>query len=124
MFALLLMAVTIYFVAFPPDGGRQRCVTRGPPARPRGVGRRGLGLRIGLFVFCAFPLYWMLVSSLKVGHELLASPPTFIPHEWDLRAYRKLFQETNFWMYFQNTIIVSAIVTVIVLVAGVRGPTA
>jgi ABC-type glycerol-3-phosphate transport system permease component len=30
----------------------------------------------------------MLVSSLKVSHELLASPPTFWPHEWDLRAYR------------------------------------
>ena len=35
------------------------------------------GLRLGLFAFCAFPLYWMVVSSLKVSHELLASPPTF-----------------------------------------------
>jgi len=78
-------------------------------------------LRIGLFVFCAFPLYWMLVSSLKVSHELLASPPTFWPHEWDLRAYRKLFYETNFWKYFQNTIVVSAITTVIVVTAGVIG---
>jgi ABC-type glycerol-3-phosphate transport system permease component len=78
-------------------------------------------LRIGLFVFCAFPLYWMLVSSLKVSHELLASPPTFWPHEWDLRAYRTLFYETNFWKYFQNTIVVSAITTVIVVTAGVIG---
>ena len=78
-------------------------------------------LRIGLFAFCAFPLYWMLVSSLKVSHELLASPPTFIPHEWDLRAYRKLFLETNFWTYFQNTIAVAAIVTVIVIATGVVG---
>ena len=79
------------------------------------------GLRLGLFAFCAFPLYWMLVSSLKVSHELLASPPTFWPHEWELRAYRKLFYETNFWTYFQNTIIVSALTTVIVIVAGVIG---
>jgi ABC-type glycerol-3-phosphate transport system permease component len=78
-------------------------------------------LRVGLFTFCAFPLYWMLVSSLKASHELLASPPTFIPHEWELRAYRKLFYETNFWTYFQNTIIVSAVTTLIVLVAGVVG---
>src|SRR5947199_10620858 len=78
-------------------------------------------LRLGLFAFCAFPLYWMLVSSLKVSHELLASPPTFWPHEWDLRAYRKLFYETNFWRYFQNTIVVSAITTVIVVTAGVIG---
>ena len=78
-------------------------------------------LRVGLFVFCAFPLYWMVVSSFKVSHELLASPPTFWPHEWELRAYRKLFYETNFWVYFQNTIIVSAMTTAIVLAAGVIG---
>ena len=29
-------------------------------------------VRLGLFVFCAFPLYWMLVSSLKTSHELLS----------------------------------------------------
>src|SRR5262249_57870115 len=78
-------------------------------------------MRIGLFVFCAFPLYWMLVPSLKVSHELLASPPTFWPHEWDLRAYRKLFYETNFWRYFQNTILVSVLTTAIVVSAGVIG---
>ena len=78
-------------------------------------------LRVGLFVFCAFPLYWMVVSSLKVSHELLASPPTFWPHEWDLRAYRKLFYETNFWTYFQNTVVVAALTTVLVIVAGVIG---
>jgi len=39
----------------------------------------------------------------------------------DLRAYRKLFYETNFWKYFQNTIVVSAITTVIVVTAGVIG---
>jgi len=78
-------------------------------------------LRPGLFAFCAFPLYWMLVSSLKASHELLASPPTFWPHEWELRAYRKLFYETNFWRYFENTVVVAAMTTVIVLVAGVIG---
>ena len=35
--------------------------------------------------------------------------------------YRTLFYETNFWTYFQSTIIVSAVTTLIVLVAGVVG---
>jgi ABC-type glycerol-3-phosphate transport system permease component len=77
--------------------------------------------RIGLFVFCAFPLYWMLASSLKVSHELLASPPTFWPHEWELRAYRKLFTETNFLTYLQNTVVVATMTTGIVIAAGVIG---
>lgn len=89
-------------------------------ARPVSSGA-AWSLRLGLFAFCAFPLYWMVVSSLKASHELLATPPTFIPREWELRAYRNLFLETNFWVYFQNTVVVAAIVTVIVVVAGVIG---
>lgn len=100
-----------------------------PERRRPGAGRRARpvsaavawALRIGLFLFCAFPLYWMLVSSLKASHELLASPPTFVPRAWDLRAYRTLFFETNFWTYFQNTVVVAALTTVIVLLAAVIG---
>src|SRR6266850_7022810 len=100
------------------EGGARRPRShRGRPVSAAGA----WALRVGLFVFCAFPLYWMVVSSLKVSHELLASPPTFWPHEWELRAYRKLFYETNFWTYFQNTVIVAALTTVIVIVAGVIG---
>lgn len=88
---------------------------------PRGQATLAWGLRVGLFVFCAFPLYWMVVSSLKASPELLAYPPTFVPHEWSLRAYRKLFYETNFWTYFQNTLIVSGLTTVLVLVAATVG---
>ncbi|HEV8675395.1 MAG TPA: carbohydrate ABC transporter permease [Methylomirabilota bacterium] len=92
-------------------------------ARPTAAGAATLawGLRLGLFVFCAFPLYWMVVSSFKASPELLASPPTFFPHEWELRAYRKLFYETNFWTYFQNTVVVAGLTTLLVLVAGTIG---
>jgi multiple sugar transport system permease protein len=89
-------------------------------ARP-GAAAGAWAVRCGLFLFCAFPLYWMLVSSLKASHELLVSPPTFVPHAWSLRAYRKLFYETNFWTYFENTVLVAALTTGTVLLAGVIG---
>ncbi|PYN52058.1 MAG: hypothetical protein DMD94_23785, partial [Candidatus Rokuibacteriota bacterium] len=77
------------------EGATRR--VRSSRRRGRPVSAAGAwALRLGLFVFCAFPLYWMVVSSFKVSHELLAAPPTLVPHEWDLRAYRKLFLETNF----------------------------
>jgi len=87
----------------------------------RGQATLAWGLRLGLFGFCAFPLYWMLVSSLKTSPELLAYPPTLVPHEWTLRAYGKLFYETNFWTYFQNTLVVAGITTGLVLVAATVG---
>jgi multiple sugar transport system permease protein len=103
-----------------PDHARAAGGRRYRGGRPLSAGA-AWALRIGLFAFCAFPLYWMLVSSLKASHELLATPPTFVPHEWDLRAYHKLFHETNFWTYFQNTVVVAALTTVIVILAGVIG---
>ncbi len=75
-------------------------------------------LRLGLFIYCIFPLYWMVVSSIKTGPELLAYPPTFVPHELSWGGYRKLFDETNFWTYFVNSIIISGTATVIVVILG------
>lgn len=92
----------------------------------RGVSRlgsrlQGLGkwsLRIGLFLYCVFPLYWMSISSIKSSPELLAYPPTLVPHTFSLRAYEKLFNDTNFWTYFVNSIAISGIATVIVVILG------
>jgi multiple sugar transport system permease protein len=56
-----------------------------------------------------------------LSHELLGLAPHVLAHEWELRAYRKLFYETNFWVYFQNTIVVSATRRIIVILAGVIG---
>jgi len=76
------------------------------------------GLRLGLFLYCIFPLYWMVVSSIKTSPELLAYPPTFVPHELSWGGYWKLFHETNFWTYFVNSIVISGIATVIVVILG------
>jgi len=112
--------------------GAESAVNRLAPLRAEAGARRGRRaaagqatlawlLRVGLFLFCAFPLYWMVISSVKLSPELLAYPPTFIPHEWSLRAYGKLFYETNFLTYFQNTVVVAGLTTLIVLVAGTVG---
>ena len=99
-----------------------------PVARAGARGGAGWGLAAGawtvrglLFVFCAFPLYWMLVSSVKSPVELLASPPTLWPQAVTVRAYVKLFTETNFLTYFWNSIAVSGLTTVVVVLLGCAG---
>jgi multiple sugar transport system permease protein len=94
------------------------------PARARGgagLAVAGWAVRALLFGFCAFPLYWMLVSSLKTPVELLASPPTLWPREISVRTYAKLFAETNFLTYFWNSIAVSGLTTVVVVLLGCLG---
>jgi ABC-type glycerol-3-phosphate transport system permease component len=79
------------------------------------------GIRGLLFLFCGFPLYWMLVSSVKPPTELLASPPTLWPRELSGRTYVKLFAETNFLTYFWNSVAVSGLTTVVVILLGCVG---
>ena len=78
------------------EPGRPAPAARCPPPRPGRSASGSSSSARSRSTGCWSPRF-------KVSHELLASPPTFWPHEWDLRAYRKLFYETNFWTYFQNT---------------------
>ncbi len=102
-------------------GGRAGIRARGRPGRRLGLPTAAWTLRLILLVFCGFPLYWMLISSVKSPVELLASPPTLWPRELTLRTYVKLFTETNFTTYFWNSIVVSGATTLIVVLLGCLG---
>lgn len=68
-----------------------------------------------------FPLFWMVISSFKPGSELYISPPTFLPNEWTLKNYSDLFVQTNFGVYFLNSLIVAGSSTALSLVIGGLG---
>lgn len=66
-----------------------------------------------------FPLYWMLISSLKTTEELLLSVPTFWPQNLYFNAYVQVFQKFPFGHYMINSLIVTISCTVIQLTVGV-----
>lgn len=68
-----------------------------------------------------FPLFWMVLSSFKPGSELYISPPTFLPNEWTLKNYADLFVQTNFPIYFVNSLIVAGGATVLSILIGGLG---
>lgn len=76
---------------------------------------------IGLVAFCSFPLYWMIVTSLKLPREVLAYPPTFWPAKFSVRSFVVLFTKTHFLTYFWNSLIVSGVSTAAVVVVGALG---
>ena len=55
-----------------------------------------------------FPLYWMLISSVKSQDEVLRLIPTFWPHEFHFENYLHVMQKVNFGKYYLNTIIMTA----------------
>jgi len=72
--------------------------------------RRTLALYGGgliLLVIGAFPLAWMLSTSLKPSGEIFATPPTLVPKAVTLENFQRLFSETSFLTYFGNSVLVS-----------------
>jgi len=76
------------------------------------------GLAALLLVICAFPLAWMVLTSIKPDREILTAVPTFIPSELTIDAYRRLFTSTIFATYFRNSIIVAGLATLLTVAVG------
>jgi len=75
---------------------------------------------VGIIVI--FPIFWMLISSLKFTKELFLKPPTWTPHHPTLNNYVSIFKNPLFLRYFINSVIVSTLTTLIsILIASFAG---
>lgn len=54
------------------------------------------------------PLIWMVASSLKSNSAIFQYPPQLVPSHPEFGNYRKAFDYIPFWLYFRNSLIVSA----------------
>lgn len=69
----------------------------------------------------AFPLFWMLVTSVKPQSELFRRPPTMIPDTVTFEHYWRLLADTNFLIYFRNSVVLSVTTTVVVVLIATLG---
>lgn len=75
------------------------------------------GLIVIVLVMIVFPIFWMVVTSLKPVEDIMVSPPRFL-FTPTLENYAHAIQEKHFLFYIKNTLIVSVISTAIVTVVG------
>jgi multiple sugar transport system permease protein len=88
-----------------------------------GRGERGLkwtgNLLLALFIFWTLiPFYWMLVTSLKDHDEIYGTEATLWPHAPNLDSYRTLFFETNYFLFFRNSMAVALGTTVLTVLTA------
>lgn len=80
-----------------------------------------VGLWIG-FIWCVFPFYWMIVTSLRPKEEMFSRPPSLIPQSITFQNYIDLLIGAEFWRFALNSLILTAIVTALsVLLAVTAG---
>src|SRR6187200_2366465 len=71
---------------------------------------------VGIVVFCLFPFYWLLNTSLKTGPDLSTS--ALVPPNPTLDNYKSIFKNDDFVRSLLNSAIVSLVVTFLSLVVG------
>jgi multiple sugar transport system permease protein len=69
-----------------------------------------------------FPLYWIVITSLKSPGTIYAYPLQYWPKELSLENFRGLFGDANFGIYMANSLVAAtttaAVVTLISLLSG------
>ncbi len=93
-------------------------------ARAAGVGtHKPRGARIllwvgvvAIMVFCLFPFYWLINTSLKTGGAL--SEASLFPSEPSLENYSSIFENAAFTKALRNSAIVAGAATIICLTIG------
>lgn len=70
-------------------------------------------------IIVAFPIYWMIISSVKSQDEILLAIPTLWPKEWHFENYVNVFNKANFGKYYINTIIMTAGILISEIITGI-----
>ena len=74
-----------------------------------------------LVIAIAFPLVWMILTSIKPQSELFMIPPALLPQEITFEHYWRLLTETPFLTYMRNSTILATATTLLVIVIATLG---
>ena len=75
----------------------------------------------GWAVVMIFPFVWMVATSFKPAPEIIQFPPHILPQSPTFSNYRRVFDTAPFGRYFLNSIVVTAVSTVIVVITSTLG---
>jgi len=77
-------------------------------------GRIGSYLILGIFtIFALYPILRVISISLRPGDRLLTKSLAIIPEDATMESYVKLFLDEPFMLWMWNSIVISAIVTIV-----------
>lgn len=67
-----------------------------------------------IFLFLLFPVYWMVVTSLKINTESYRTVPTLWPQNVSFEGYLTLLKDGKFFVYYKNNLLISALAAAII----------
>ncbi len=81
-------------------------------------------LAIVVFLLMVFPVYWMVISSLKPRADFFLETPKFLPIPATLENYTRVIQDKDFFTYAANSAIVTLVVVLLSMLTAFLAATA
>lgn len=81
-------------------------------------------LAVILFAVMAFPVYWMIISSLKPREDFFLETPKFLPIPATLDNYTRVISDKDFFSYAKNSLIVTVVVVLLSMAVAFLAATA
>jgi len=75
-------------------------------------------LIFAILVIIAFPLYWLVTTSIKYDVDTAQSPPIFVPSRVTFNNYELVFQTENATKFWMNSIVIALSATFLTCVIG------
>lgn len=73
---------------------------------------------IAFVVIIILPFIWLLLGSFKNMKELFTVPVSILPKEWRFENYAEVFTAQPFGTYIVNSLAISALATILIIVIG------
>lgn len=93
--------------------------TRGKEKKKKGNVFKYCILIIFTVIFI-FPIYWMIMTSIKTNDVLLRLPPEWIPVKPTLDSFVRVLSDLKFLTFYKNSIIVSAGSTILAILLAMH----
>ncbi len=77
-----------------------------------------------VFVVMAFPVYWMINTSLKPKSDIFTSTPKFLPIPLTFDNYSNVVGNQGFFTFARNSLIVTVVVVVVSMLVAFLAATA
>ena len=61
----------------------------------------------GVALLFFFPILWMILTSFKSEPDAVLSPPVWIFFDWTMENYYSVFETSNYFRFFMNSVIIS-----------------
>ncbi len=86
------------------------------------IGDAGAAILLGaLLFFELFPFYWVIVTAFKTEQQMRTFRSIFWPDPWTFGHFRFMLTQTQFPIWFRNTVTVATVSVIISVLVGALG---